>query len=334
MMMMMMIVGLTTLSNQPFLQPSYAWSMTSTFPHQGGAVVAAYYHHSRKRTRRSLSMEKEVLNQSSSWLWSLPPLSNTVSTAQTAGTTPSSSNWVVQRTNSFPPTTLTKDAPTTKLSSRRTTLESILTVTLFPILLQGYVPLVEPAAARNLPTATGADTSQTGTLQALLPIVALRQSLERVQEQRNNDRSTATATATATTLQRTTLSLLLDAIPQQEVPFKRLFDAYSNRVSYKQAFMDQNAFLVYYSKGFDGPGRPTLEAAERGDSESEQRQTLQFGARNDAWIAWEACLVEFKYLIDKENDFDVTLAKTIQAVDSYLALAPPEDVKQAKERLL
>jgi hypothetical protein len=90
-----------------------------------------------------------------------------------------------------------------------------------------------------------------------------------------------------------------------------------------------------WDQGFDGPGRPTLEAAGAEDSERDQRQTLQFGARNDAWIAWEECLVEFKYImIDKDNDFDVTLARMIQAVDSYLALAPPQDVKQAKERLL
>jgi hypothetical protein len=340
----MMIVGMTTL----FLQTSYAWSMSTTLPHQGGAMVPAHRHHRcRQRKIRSLSLEKELFGQSasasasssssSSSSSSLCALSNAVSTAQIAGTIPASSDRLVQRAKSFPPT-ITKDARRSKLSSRRTTLASIVTVTLFPILLlQGYAPLVEPAAARNLPTSTGADTSQTGTLATLLPIVALRQSLERVQEQRNDDRSiAAAATTTATTnSQQTILSLLLETIPQQEIPFKRLFDAYSNRVSYKQTFMDQNAFLVYYSKGFDGPGRPTLEAAGPEDWERDQRQTLQFGARNDAWIAWEECLVEFKYImIDKDNDFDVTLAKIIQAVDSYLALAPPQDVKQAKERLL
>ena len=47
----------------------------------------------------------------------------------------------------------------------------------------------------------------------------------------------------------------LQQLPSGEKEFKRLFDEYSQGVSYKQVYLDQNAFLVYYTKGFDGPGR-------------------------------------------------------------------------------
>ena len=40
-------------------------------------------------------------------------------------------------------------------------------------------------------------------------------------------------------------TLQLNNIPRDENDFKRLFDSYSTPVSYKQKFLDQNAFLVY-----------------------------------------------------------------------------------------
>ena len=52
---------------------------------------------------------------------------------------------------------------------------------------------------------------------------------------------------------------LLSKIPLIEKDFKKLFDEHSEGISYKQQFLDQNAFLVYYTKGFDGPGRPSIE---------------------------------------------------------------------------
>ena len=100
--------------------------------------------------------------------------------------------------------------------------------------------------------------------------------------------------------------------------------------------------MVYYTQGFDGPNRPNIEREEReqqiGSSGSQsdvvnEKQTLQFGLRNDAWIAWENCLLESTYYIDgdDDNDFIDYLNKTIKAVDTYLSLAPPDDLKQAQE---
>ncbi|CAJ1946472.1 unnamed protein product, partial [Cylindrotheca closterium] len=98
------------------------------------------------------------------------------------------------------------------------------------------------ADARNLPISNGADTSRTGTVDTLKPIVLLRYSLSDLKLQLKNKQT-----------------LDLEGMPTTEEAFKRLFDAYSDPVSYKQKFLDQNAFLVYYTKGFDGPGRPNIE---------------------------------------------------------------------------
>ena len=105
-------------------------------------------------------------------------------------------------------------------------------------------------------------------------------------------------------------------------------DAYSVPVSYKQRFVDANAFLVYYSKGFDGPGRPTIE------QDLPVKQTLQYGSRNDAWVAWEEFLVEWDFASkgedDSKDELQQALDKTVKALDAYLSLAPVEDLKQAK----
>jgi hypothetical protein len=195
--------------------------------------------------------------------------------------------------------------------SRRSVLGSLLrSCIVLPLVLDN-----KPAQARNLPASTGADTSQTGTVQTLVPMVSLRQSLKVVQSQ------------LATT---TTQKPSLGSIPTNEQDFKRLFDAYSDPVSYKQKFLDQNAFLVYYSKGFDGPGRPSIEDK---DGVVNERQTLQFGARNEAWIAWDNFLVELQFINDNDNDLDKYLQATIQALDAYLSLAPNQDIQQAKELL-
>ena len=170
-----------------------------------------------------------------------------------------------------------------------------------------------PCQASNLPESTGANTSGVGTVQALLPIVELRSSLANLQ-------------STIAKLDGPILQMN-GYIPKDEVEFKRLFDAYSDPVSYKQKFLDQNAFLVYYTKGFDGPGRANIEA------EINERQTQQFGLRNEAWIAWENFLAELKFIRDDDNDCSAYLSSTLRAVDSYLALVPPDDLNAAKSKL-
>lgn len=207
------------------------------------------------------------------------------------------------------------------------------------VLSSNALQIQKPAAmARNLPTSNGADTSKSGTVEALLPILKLRNNLKELQKslQQEHDGRSPSNNRSAS---------ILGNIPRKEATFKRLFDAYSDQVSYKQKFLDQNAFLVYYTQGYDGPGREKMEAEV-----VNERQTLQFGARNDAWVAWESFLAEQDYFDkthgvasmtagksgEEEEDFAELvkyLSNTIQALDTYMKLSPVEDVTAA-ERLL
>lgn len=185
---------------------------------------------------------------------------------------------------------------TSQLNSRRATIAHILQT---PLVLA----LPQTSNARNLPQSTGADMDKVGTVEALTPIVRIQK-----------------------TLKDGSVSTLLHTIPIDEQAFKRIFDEYSDPISYKQKFMDNNAFLVYYTRGFDGPGRPNIE------EDLPQRQTLQYGARNEAWIAWQELQVELEFAAkypDDVSDVNKYLDKMIAAVDAYLQLAPPDDVQQA-----
>lgn len=211
------------------------------------------------------------------------------------------------------------------------------------------VPPTSPALARNIPVSNGADTSKVGTVSALLPIIMLRTNLsslrQSLKEQRSEkgDRPSDTIAKTKAALiftksggniERSSASA---TIPIMEADFKRIFDSYSDQVSYKQKFLDQNAFLVYYTNGYDGPGRDSLEK-----DPVNERQTLQFGTRNEAWISWDDFLAEWQYFSRSgstssdytEDDFlDMIqyLSNTIQAVDRYLKLSPPEDLQAAEQ---
>ena len=173
-----------------------------------------------------------------------------------------------------------------------------------PFLIWGLDLVPKYAWGRNLPVSTGAPSDEWGALEALIPIARIRQSLDGP------------------------VLALPYVIPREEQTFKRLFDAYSDPVSYKQKFLDQNAFLVYYTRGFDGPNRPGIEEG------LPERQMLQYGARNEAWIAWEGLQVELDFQRnhpEDDNDVDKWLEKMIAALDAYLQLAPPEDVHQAMQ---
>jgi hypothetical protein len=161
--------------------------------------------------------------------------------------------------------------------------------------------------AKNLPDTSNIDTSKIGTTETLDPILNLRQRLEElyVSFDRGDDKQ---------------VTLLLATIPKSEQSFKAIFDAYSDPVSYKQRFVDQNAFLVYYTKGFDGPGRPSIE------SDLPVKQTLQYGARNDAWIAWNDFLVEMEYQRNTPQESDAKellklIRQSVDAVDKYLQVS-------------
>lgn len=195
-------------------------------------------------------------------------------------------------------------APKSASSSRTSRRSALTRILLENSIIFGGTFLFTPAKsqARNLPQSTGADLEKTGTVEALIPIVRIRQALD----------------GPAADLPYT--------IPREEQAFKRLFDEYSDPISYKQKFLDQNAFLVYYTRGFDGPNRPGIEEDLPG------KQTLQYGARNEAWISWEELQAELQFAQnnpDESNDANLYLRKLIAAVDAYLQLAPPEDVQQA-----
>lgn len=173
-------------------------------------------------------------------------------------------------------------------------------------------PLVcmkSPAVAKNLPESTGATTGKEGTVEALVGVVELQNSLRQLRLDGKVD---------------------LSQLPTDEKKFKAIFDAYSDTVSYKQKFVDQNAFLVYYTQGFDGPGRPSIE------SDLPTRQPQQYGARNEAWVAWQEFLDELDYVRkhpDDSDDLAALLTRTVEAVDRYLALVPEQEVEAARARI-
>ena len=103
----------------------------------------------------------------------------------------------------------------------------------------------QEAFARNLPEATGATGTSRGMITALRPIVNMQSTVRQ---------------AVALLPDLSACQNALRSIPTDEKSFKRIFDEYSEGVSYKQVYKDQNAFVVYYTKGFDGPNRPSIEA--------------------------------------------------------------------------
>jgi hypothetical protein len=182
------------------------------------------------------------------------------------------------------------------------------------------VPL--PVHARNLPEPSTADTSKTGTIEAMIPVVLLEKQLGRIKASVEADADLGSSKIIDGLLREMN-------IPTEEKSFKSIFDAYSDPVSYKQKFLDQNAFLVYYTKGFDGPDRPSIE------SDLPVKQPLQLGARNDAWVAWDDFLAELDFLRSNPASSDKAdllkpLAKTIDAIEGYLRQAPPDDVGKTR----
>lgn len=86
---------------------------------------------------------------------------------------------------------------------------------------------------------------------------------------------------------------------------------------------------IDYTKGFDGPGRPNIE------DDANAIQTLQYGARNDAWLNMDDLFVELEFG-QKSSDSELVVGeltslvqKVTQALDAYLSLAPAADVEQA-----
>jgi len=185
------------------------------------------------------------------------------------------------------------------------------------------------ADAANLPTSTGADMSHTGTVDALIPIVKMENALLDAKKQLSDARNSGNVSSDTIKSVSMTLS---SAIPSEPTLFKRRFDEYSDPVSYKQKFMDQNAFLVYYTKGFDGPNRPPIESRDA----PVPRQTLQYGLRNDAWAEMDDVFAELSFFVSGSSNLsDILdpLERTIAAFEAYLSYAPAVDVEEARLRI-
>lgn len=171
-----------------------------------------------------------------------------------------------------------------------------------------------PVQARNLPISNDAKGNNRGKVEALIPIVRMAKIIKQAQNDLPNLNN---------------IDNDLKRLPLTEKEFKRLFDEYSENVSYKQKFLDQNAFLVYYTKGFDGPNRPSIES----ENEQESKEKEQYGCRNDAWISIDDARAEVSYLI-QNNSNDIKDLKTLllnanNSFDQYLQTAPVDDIQAA-----
>ncbi|GMH96660.1 hypothetical protein TrVE_jg6644 [Triparma verrucosa] len=70
------------------------------------------------------------------------------------------------------------------------------------------------------------------------------------------------------------------ALKLTEKEFKTMIDRVSIGKSYKTSYMDKNAWLVYYTKGFDGVGRPSIEQ----ETDLELLANKQAYLRNEMWL--------------------------------------------------
>lgn len=187
--------------------------------------------------------------------------------------------------------------------------------------------------SRNLPESNGANSSATGTVSTLIPLIKMRHILANAQTILNSSlgEESRESTSNDSKLSGEKLKAISKAIydiPSNEKQFKKIFDEYSDPVSYKQKYMDSNAFLVYYTNGFDGPGRESIE-------KDIPKQTFQYGARNDVWNAFEELMTEIKFADSNSSkkDFEMPLSKAIGSLDLYLGYAPKEDVEKAQLQL-
>ena len=169
--------------------------------------------------------------------------------------------------------------------------------------------------ARNLPEDNGARKDLIGSQEGLAPIIAIRDVLSETKAVLGT--SIAKNKGLSPAVIQNSLFVLKSKVPSEEKAFKRIFDTYSNTISYKQQFLDKNAFLVYYTQGFDGPGRESLE----NESPAEMLQKAQYGYRNDAFIGFDELIGEINYLL------------TIVTDKSTSAMIPESDTKDLMKYL-
>lgn len=196
---------------------------------------------------------------------------------------------------------------------------------------------------KNLPDSYSVD-QKFGTIETLRPVVQLEQATRTIQKRLIslsqqekevgmkdalyelydniiNNKFDVTRTSVAN-------GKIMLMIPNDEIIFKRIFDEYSTPISYKQRYLDNNAFLVYYTKGYDGPNRPTIETYD----DIMTKQTIQYGLRNEIWIQWDAFASELKYQISSSDPINVPelinlIQQTIVLMNQYLDQAPAADIQ-------
>ena len=204
-------------------------------------------------------------------------------------------------------------AATSRALLRRAACSSIVGASLFGGQFAMVPPLTIPAVhAANLPESNGAIGNKRGTKEALAPILAMESLAKEAALLRGGG-----------DLGKIKALLSSPALPPTEKAFKRLFDEFSQDVSYKQQYLNSNAFVVYYTKGFDGPGRGSIEQP----SAAEALQTQQYFLRNEAWIALDDARAECDYLQGRPGEapveLDAALGRLLESVGEYVKLAPP-----------
>lgn len=167
---------------------------------------------------------------------------------------------------------------------------------------------------------------ESGRLSDLVPIVRLRDSVA----------DAAAVAGGEKQLRRTDaermVKLLSDPVLGDKKAFNRLFDAYSDRVSAKTRAMNNAAFITYYEEARYGDTR--LEDKEP------TKQALQYSFRNASFVAIDSLRAELSFLLseaatDGEGALDAGdvrkyAKEAVDALDSYLDLAPKEDVARAR----
>ena len=106
-------------------------------------------------------------------------------------------------------------------------LSTQLPITQSQLLLISQSTFIQTAYARNLPTSNDAKGDKRGKLEALIPIIKMEQQVKKALNDLPNVLN---------------IDLDLNQLPLNEKEFKRLFDEYSEAVSYKQIFMVSNDY--------------------------------------------------------------------------------------------
>ena len=196
-----------------------------------------------------------------------------------------------------------------------------------PLLFFAHNDIMPFAAyARNLPESTGASGEKIGTIEALIPIFNIQKKVNSINELLG-DSGNSNYHDIALSCNK-----ILTEIPfiDNETKFKRVFDEYSQGISYKQVYKNNNAFLIYYTKGFDGIDRPSIEIQDQ----MEVLQGKQYGYRNEIWIGIDESRSELSYLLSQSNlmkndlsDLVDYITQTKAALDNYIQLAPPQQLE-------